>query len=187
MGIDWSKAPSWAKTVGKNGWNELAWLSDKGYSYFIGNGGFVDFTIPRAFKSEDFTIVSFRPFESVWNGEDLPPVGTVCEFAGFNPEETTFYDPVVGDKITVIAHYLSGCVQVAAFTYNCATNFGSLNVAQGAHGCFRPIRTADQIAADQKQQEIQELMVVLGEVPSADYEIIAEAIQKAGWRKQASE
>lgn len=67
-----------------------------------------------------------------WTGEGLPPVGTVCEFAGFNPEETTFDDPAVGDKVTVIAHYLSGCVQVAAFTYNCASNFGSLNVAQGA-------------------------------------------------------
>ncbi|ELS43312.1 hypothetical protein [Pseudomonas syringae] len=127
------------------------------------------------------------PKPAPWAGEGLPPVGMVCEFAGFNPDETTFDDPVVGDKITVIAHYLSGCVQVAAFTYNCAANLGSLNVAQGAHGCFRPLRTSEQIEADQKKQEVQELMIVLGSVESAAYKDIAIAIQQANFRKQVSQ
>jgi hypothetical protein len=93
-----------------------------------------------------------------WNGEGLPPVGTVCEFAGFNPEETLPSDPAVGDNVTVIAHYLSGCVQVAAFTFNSAADFGSLRVAQGAHGCFRPIRTPEQIAEEQRLAAINKIV-----------------------------
>lgn len=52
-----------------------------------------------------------------WTGEGLPPVGTLCEFAGFNPEETIPTDPRVGDQVTVIAHFMSGSFEVAAFTF----------------------------------------------------------------------
>lgn len=153
MTIDWSKAPEdathfspaferfddlWAKTDGHR-WMYRA-LDASAWHYG-----------PHPCESESFIR---RP----WKGEGLPPVGAVCEFAGFNPEETTFDDPSVGDTVTVIAHYLSGCVQVAAFTYNCAANFGALNVAQGAHGCFRPIRTAEQIAAEERDRAINEMV-----------------------------
>lgn len=136
-----------------------------------------------------------RPRPEAWTGEGLPPVGTVCEFAGFNPEETTFDDPSVGDKVTVIGHYLSGCVQVAAFTYNCASNFGSLNVSQGAQGCFRPIRTADQIAAEEREKAVAQMLEVIrarrfaGDTPSNPKEealIAAEALYDAMYRKQVT-
>ena len=127
-----------------------------------------------------------------WTGEGLPPVGTVCEFAGFNPEETTFDDPAVGDKVTVIAHYLSGCVQVAAFTYNCASNFGSLNVAQGAHGCFRHIRTPEQIESDKRISEIQALSDELAGYEGVDgararHHNMALYLVDQGYRKQVTE
>ena len=127
-----------------------------------------------------------------WTGEGLPPVGTVCEFAGFNPEETTFDDPAVGDKVTVIAHYLSGCVQVAAFTYNCASNFGSLNVAQGAHGCFRHIRTPEQIESDKRISEIHALSDELAGYEGVDgararHHNMALYLVDQGYRKQVTE
>lgn len=126
-----------------------------------------------------------------WTGEGLPPVGTVCEFAGFNPEEKTFNDPAVGDKVTVIAHYLSGCIQVAAFTYNCASNFGSLNVAQGAYGCFRPIRTPEQIASYKRISEIHALSDELAGYEGIDgvrarHHNMALYLVDQGYRKQAS-
>lgn len=134
------------------------------------------------------------PVTAEWNGEGLPPVGMVCEFAGFNQDETKFDDPVVGDKVTVIAHYLSGCVQVAAFTYNLAANFGSLNVAQGAHGCFRPIRTAEQTAAEEREKAIKSMI----EDSQPDYsagdflnaseyvECAISALYDSGYRKQVA-
>ena len=68
-----------------------------------------------------------------WTGEGLPPVGTVCEFAGFNPEETLPTDPRVGDQVTVIAHFMSGSFEVAAFTFYAPPEFEYLQVAQGAY------------------------------------------------------
>lgn len=183
MTIDWSKAPADAthyhpmKAGYVDHWIKPGFFCVVGFEIIGWNKSLVD--------AMEFAVE--RPALSTWTGEGLPPVGAVCEFAGFNPEETTFDDPVVGDKVTVIAHYLSGCVQVAAFTYNRATNFGSLNVAQGAHGCFRPLRTSEQIEADQKKQEIQELMIILGSVESAAYKDIAIAIQQANFRKQVTQ
>lgn len=93
-----------------------------------------------------------------WTGEGLPPVGTVCEFAGFNPEETLPTDPRIGDQVTVIAHFMSGSFEAAAFTFYAPPEFEYLQVAQGAYGCFRPIRTPEQIAEEEREAAHQELM-----------------------------
>jgi len=97
------------------------------------------------------------PSMPAWNGEGLPPVGTVCEFDGFNPEETLPTDPRVGDQVTVIAHFMSGSFELAAFTFHAPPEFKYLRVAQGAYGCFRPIRTPEQIAAEERLQKAIEL------------------------------
>nr|WP_314569253.1 hypothetical protein [uncultured Pseudomonas sp.] len=159
MNIDWSKAPEGTTHFGPETSSYCAaWYrvdEDEVVSYLELDS--TDSELKPAIHGSAY-YHSLEDLERPWNGEGLPPVGTVCEFAGFNPEETTFDDPSVGDTVTVIAHYLSGCVQVAAFTYNCAANFGALNVAQGAHGCFRPIRTAEQIAAEERDRAINEMV-----------------------------
>lgn len=116
-----------------------------------------------------------------WNGEGLPPVGTVCEFAGFNPEETMPTDPRVGDQVTVIAHFMSGSFEVAAFTFYAPPEFEYLQVAQGAYGCFRPIRTPEQIAADERSKAI-EAMEQLGIGNPSRHDLLA-ALYDAGYRK----
>jgi hypothetical protein len=202
MNIDWSKAPKGAThctpVEDQPNRRPVFWRVVAGIArecWAMEN----DFSEVRDhFRYSDAGCQAFIPDRSVarpwsWGGEGLPPVGTVCEFAGFNPEETTFDDPSVGDKITVIAHYLSGCIEVAAFTYNCAANFGSLQVAQGAHGCFRPIRTAEQVAADKRLHEIRNALtaikagqssfpndIVRGNITVA----VVEAMIDAGYRKQ---
>lgn len=128
-----------------------------------------------------------------WTGEGLPPVGTVCEFAGFNPEETLPTDPRVGDQVTVIAHFMSGSFEVAAFTFYAPPEFEYLQVGQGAYGCFRPIRTPEQIAADKRLHEIRNALtaikagqqqfpndLVRGNIVAAT----VEAMIDAGYRKQ---
>lgn len=122
----------------------------------------------------------FRPVE--WDGVSLPPVGTVCEFAGFNPEETLPTDPLVGDKVSVIAHFKSGNIEVAAFTYHAPPEFEYLQVAQGAYGCFRPIRTAEQIAAEERISAAYAMCAIAPSLSNAD----AASLYDALYRKQVA-
>lgn len=133
-----------------------------------------------------------------WTGEGLPPVGTVCEFAGFNPEETMLTDPRVGDQVTVIAHFMSGSFEVAAFTFYAPPGFEYLQVAQGAYGCFRPIRTPEQIAEEARIAELNLMVGAIKDYPGGRHgvdhltqlKIHEEAcinLYDAGWRKQVSE
>lgn len=127
-----------------------------------------------------------------WNGEGLPPVGTVCEFAGFNPEETLPSDPIIGDRVTVIAHFKSGSIDVAAFTFFVPPEFEYLQVAQGAYGCFRPIRTPEQIAADKRLHEIRNALTAINSKVHFPNDLVrgnilaaaVEAMIDAGYRKQ---
>lgn len=73
---DWSKAPEWARKLGVNPYGEIAWLGDEGYSYLLGNGGVVPWSYETAYPYTAFKITESRPVG--WNGEGLPPAGTVC-------------------------------------------------------------------------------------------------------------
>ena len=191
MNIDWSKAPEWANAVIKAKTGNLVWVpfADGICIGLMVEGGYpqeVDMVPPHEWK-----LVEVRPTEP-WNGEGLPPVGTVCEFAGFNPEETMPTDPRVGDQVTVIAHFMSGSFEVAAFTFYAPPEFEYLQVAQGAYGCFRPIRTPKQIAAEERLAAINYMEIDAGMCATAfdgDPEARAwiENLIDKGWRKPVSE
>ncbi len=127
-----------------------------------------------------------------WDGGGLPPVGTVCEFR--IPEE--FGDVSLwrqelrnGHMVEIIYHYDSGISKCAVFSFK--VDFGHL-VEQATADCFRPIRTAEQIAAEEREKAVKELYYTINwsESPDhwshvsgerkADY---AKAIE-AGYRKQ---
>uniref|UniRef100_A0AAU6W4J2 Uncharacterized protein n=1 Tax=Pseudomonas phage Aurca01 TaxID=3138527 RepID=A0AAU6W4J2_9VIRU len=111
-----------------------------------------------------------------WNGEGLPPVGkAVCEYLGAHQ-----YD--VWTVVNIFAEWGEGSRKVVF------VDFGDLDGwrAESDPERFRPIRTAEQIAEDQKKQEVQELMIILGSVESAAYKDIAIAIQQANFRRQVS-
>lgn len=188
--IDWSKAPAHATHwCPGNAKIEAGWIyatsggefyscyADKGLEHIPG------FPAWRALR------LTPRPAESSeWTGEGLPPVGTVCEFAGFNPEETLPTDPRVGDQVTVIAHFMSGSLEVAAFTFHAPPEFEYLQVAQGAYGCFRQIRTPEQIAAEERLAAIKEMASAAhrpGQISVTKLEM-AERLYDAGYRKQVA-
>ena len=125
--------------------------------------------------------------ERPWTGEGLPPVGTLCEFAGFNPEETIPTDPRVGDQVTVIAHFMSGSFEVAAFTFYAPPEFEYLQVAQGAYGCFRPVRTPEQIAVEEREKAIEEMIADTNILTGImrDRRIMASQLYDSGYRKQS--
>lgn len=121
-----------------------------------------------------------------WNGDGLPPVGTVCEFAGGThcPEDPFDKDLKEGDEVTIIAHFRDGESELAAFTFNPRNlSRGNACVEQGMHGCFRPIRTPEQIVADQYEEDAAEIAKILSDLKDADEIFIAKTLLDCGYRK----
>ena len=197
MNIDWSKAPEWAVAHGLHetgfGIKEF-WLGKtqhqnlehaKSFPYGGGDPSCGSFHNSRR---ESFSYVTQRP--EPWNGEGLPPVGTVCEFAGGTncPEDPFDKDLKEGDEVTIIAHFKDGESELAAFTFNPRNlSRGNACVEQGMHGCFRPIRTPEQIAAEEREKAVFEIAHILidNRHDSAEYHQ-AGRIYDAGFRKQPS-
>lgn len=124
-----------------------------------------------------------------WNGKHLPPVGTECEFTGHSPSEHDKTDPDlhIGDRVKIIAHFqVDGGIKLAAFLFNAQLhnkNRGPAYVEQGGPGCFRPIRTTEQIAAEERAEGIEEIRRLLGSGAQGSLESV---IWDAGYRKQVT-
>lgn len=100
-----------------------------------------------------------------WTGEGLPPVGTVCEFAGgtYCVEDPFDKDLRVGAEVTIIAHIFVGDFELAAFTFNPSLvnpDRGTVSVEQGAYGCFRPILTPEQIEAERRGRISEQMRTI---------------------------
>ncbi len=197
MNPDWSKAPQATHYTPGNpeeGLNAVYWRVIEGVTvkaWAVRSSG----SIAECLSSCAFDLNRPDAIVKVWDGEGLPPVGTVCEFAGFNPEETMPTDPRVGDQVTVIAHFMSGSFEVAAFTFYAPPGFEYLQVAQGAYGCFRPIRTPEQIAEEARLAELNLMIGAIKDHPSGRHgvdhltqlkihEEVCINLYDAGWRKQ---
>lgn len=136
--------------------------------------------------AEDYVEANKDRSVKEWNGEGLPPVGTVCEWAGctYAPEDPKEPDLHVGDQVKIIAHFKDGEFDLAAFTFNPGIHNsarGAAWVNQGSHGCFRPIRTPEQIAAEEREKAVRDMLLCL-KSPLA--EATAYDLYDAGYRKQ---
>lgn len=196
--IDWRKAPEWADghgLVAHHGITEV-WINmdqyavvgaeDRAYPYGGGTGDH-----RHNFTRGQVQYITPRPTR--WDGEGLPPVGTACEFAGGEdcPHDPWDKDLRVGDQVTIIAHFDGGNGdQLAAFTFPTKNpNRGAFNVEQGRWGCFRPIRTPEQIAAEKYEADAADLAEVMTghRDRSKDcYLHMAKVILDAGYRKQVA-
>ncbi|MDH0301269.1 MULTISPECIES: hypothetical protein [unclassified Pseudomonas] len=108
-----------------------------------------------------------------WNGKGLPPVGTVCEYkrgSGWEKVEVFAVKPNVNGSTS------------ALFTYECGTWS-----ACAEHSFFRPIRTPEQIAAERRELEINEMCEVLGVIQGTAGCGIAMRLYDAGYRKQVTQ
>jgi hypothetical protein len=116
-----------------------------------------------------------------WTGEGLPPVGTVCEMSLFASNKWELCLPVHyleqpadhSDQVVVYQDSLGGEV-CYILDPPCS---GSIQ--------FRPIRTPEQIAAEEREAEIEVLRVLLSKVACDDYHA-AVAVFEAGYRKQVT-
>ena len=119
--------------------------------------------------------------ERPWTGEGLPPVGTVCEHRKLIPgEEWT--------EVEIVAHrtFVGDDYPCAVFVYSQSSSHSS----SGDH--FRPCRTPEQIAAEERLAAINYLEIDAGMCATAfdgDPEARAwvENLIDKGWRKPVSE
>lgn len=124
---------------------------------------------------------------SFWNGEGLPPVGTVCEF--FVPcdvlRNAMLWKKELehGAKVEIIHHYDTGICPVAVFKFE--VDFGHM-VEQAGEGCFRPIRTTEQIEREERRAGIDQMYLDSkpeGSPPPKLHDAL-HALWMAGYRKQ---
>lgn len=194
MNIDWSKAPEGATHYLGAGELHTRFRDCSGefWRYFDQlTGQWTQIKLTSSTLLRRTELVQRPTPEPAWSGEDLPPVGAVCEFAGGEdcPHDPWDKDLRVGDQVTIIAHFDGGNGdQLAAFTFPTKNpNRGAFNVEQGRWGCFRPIRTPEQIAAKERAKCIADMCRIteshIGSIMGAAFG----KIYDAGYRKQEQE
>lgn len=101
-----------------------------------------------------------------WNGEGLPPVGTVCEYHSKDNEWMV---------CEVVAHRNNAAVVLDAHDQ------AELVTRQD----FRPIRTQEQITAQEREQVLDDIYRIIRTVDRPGNKAdMAEALYDAGYRKQ---
>lgn len=172
--IDWSKAPEGATHYQPvNKYLRSSWIKIVSGVYW--------------FRMKDSNAWSFYdgPLENLgelvqrptaWTGEGLPPVGTVCEHQGTASDREWL-------EVKVIAHTIKKFHNVAVFEYGDVVAFSTKQY-------FRPFRTAEQIAADERMNAAKEFHSLVcpdgkwHKRDDADREAWA-TIYDAGYRKVA--
>ena len=173
MNIEWSKAPEgfplWLEGTNEEHRKHSGWYRDAGQVFEGAYGGQW-----RACREGQFFTVHRNPGPSNWTGEGLPPVGTVCEamLPSMNhqwAEAVVVWHHPEHEGSAVVVH--SG---------------GRLT---GWSSAFRPIRTPEQIAAEEREKAIEVMIAdtnILTGIMS-DRRIMAGQLYDAGYRKQVSE
>lgn len=124
-------------------------------------------------------IAIYLPDDKPWTGDGLPPVGTVCEYSCCQDEAEDF--PIrhwrKGDKLEVLAVRNVYGRQVPIV-------FNSRHMTASAlmPDFISPIRTPEQIAAEEREIAICEMMEVCNELPCRQS---CADLYDAGYRKQA--
>ncbi|QIQ65152.1 hypothetical protein 18_00012 [Pseudomonas phage Epa18] len=177
MNIDWSKAPKGATHWEPNGPRIFeSWMKNEGDSWFWWDevGGKWRPSIPI---SEQRLGTFEARSQETWNGQGLPPVGTVCEAIH---EDINSGKPV---KAEILKHHDNG-LSVAFFWVDAPVEAeGNLYWAQR----FRPLRTPEQIADEQRRKDIIELANVIRDAGDGNDYMLAEALHDAGYRKKESD
>lgn len=104
----------------------------------------------------------------VWSGKGLPPIGTVCEYLKLAKYKTNWVKVrvvFIGENLIVLEHGASG------------NEFSE----QLADVTFRPIKTPEQISAEERSEAIHE-MLALVDIYSSLIHMLG-VLYDAGYRK----
>lgn len=184
--IDWSKAPEGATHWEPKTANVIAgWIRLDGDKWFFWPISTRDTSDIRWHKCvNDMSVRSEymiqRQTTPSWSGEGLPPVGVVCEVIdGLSNEFTKQFN---GKQVEIVAHskdenYETAVFKVIGFLYDGQARYHSLVAS-----CFKPIRTHEQIAADEREAAIKNMASTPKPCGHAIYDICAQ-LYDAGYRK----
>jgi len=183
MNIDWSKAPAdathWEPAflgVGES------WMKLESAVWSFWSISWIGW-IASPVSHQRISRMIARPAPVEWDGTGLPPVGTVCEIKGTVLQEVRRENPT-WRKVDIIAHTDFGGKPIAVGRdIKCST------LGWGMATMFRPIKTPEQLAAEERRKVINQMMTDAGIVGSAfdgdpEADIWCEALYEAGWRKE---
>ena len=171
MNIDWSKAPEDAThkdpdtdcfyRLVKDVWHLVCDDGESCVSSSLYNG-----------ETNPSDLIERPKKQEAWNGEGLPPVGTLCDMHidDFGWITGTVVVHIDLDEPTAVAH-------------------NGEEVFHGNASDFRPIKTAEQLAEEEKVTAIAEMRAVVMAASGCTVATISEclatvALYEAGYRKQ---
>lgn len=182
MSIDWNTAPEGAthyapKLEENDFWCSVFWRMENGVgveAWSIDNrtGELHHFNRPTWIETTAKRLVP-RPAacahaSTTWDGQGLPPVGTVCEY---------YADENTWRRCEIVAHKDGQAVVWVNNAHIWASSGESL----------RPISTPEQIAAEERSKECDRIFVILSSVErEGNRSDMAEALYDAGYRRQES-
>lgn len=162
----------------------LTCVADESGNTYTFSHGIREIKLPKGYRiniGEQSDSLTVEQWQEPWNGEGLPPVGTMCEYNNLEPHPVS--TDLKWSPVHIVAHDTQGGEVFAVFS--------SLS---GYHGnkrpeCFRPIRTPEQIEAEERRCEIATLVQHIcadGAFDCDDPEVpeVAAKIYDAGYRKQ---
>lgn len=178
MNIDWNKAPEWANAVVAASAGTLYFVEDFGVRskrQAVSNSYACGLAADMTIKSHLWKLIEERPKkQEAWDGEGLPPVGMdiECTFDswGYWRKGRVLY---YGKQMIFMEQY--------GESPDCRKFEGSMN-PDGIK--FRPVRTAEQVAAEERDKAIEEMIRTTSDGITCMDRYDAEQLYKAGYRKQ---
>ncbi|MER1003272.1 hypothetical protein AAA597_29030 [Pseudomonas aeruginosa] len=173
MSIDWNTAPKgathWEPTVPD--FHE-GWMKKEGNDWFFWGEESEEWKYWGDVSAEREATFEARP-QDPWDGQGLPPVGTGCEVKN---DISDSWDAV--DEI--LAHTVIKGTAVAVFKRGD-------HIAYSPKSAFRPIRTPEQIAAEEREKAINQMISDAGYVdPKIGTFVAMGNLYDAGYRRQES-
>lgn len=168
--VDWSKAPEGATHYQTEAdiWykqTHAAYQWDCGQWIKLGRSDLGEYALRELVERS-------APVE--WNGTGLPPVGTVCDYRWGRDKWIT---------VEVFAVKQNGSHKHAAifdFDWNGVRDWSfSMDATQ-----FRPIRTPEQIAAEERERAVQEMLrrFAIYDIPQVPWDNLFKQMYDAGLR-----
>lgn len=175
MDIDWSKAPDGATHYDVADSRISSFMKLEGGSWFFWPPASSNpvWTFWRP-DTVDVEAMIPRPAAETWNGEGLPPVGTVCELRAHKLNEWGQAEIKFASRNVIVWDWL-GEPEINGL---CTRYVHEIDI--------RPIRTPEQIAAAEREKSIQQMIdntnILTGIM--SDRRIMAAQLYDAGYRKQ---
>ncbi len=166
----WSKAPEGFDI-------HISWGDGHAYFYRESGDRFTRENDHYAKKSDLAEMPEVVVTRRAWSGAGLPPVGVECEFKSVGHHDEPEFKWCIFRGKTQFGGYIIEHYQRPEAPITTADAFDP------ALTYFRPIRTAEQIAAEEREKAIDDIAKILDSLWSSEREA-AGFLYDAGYRKQ---